>query len=354
LAGCHIRFTARTQLQAKMRAPDDSSPREVADIEWLADQQVGPTGTMTIHDVKWFDCPIAEMHQRCKLGEPPPFEVKPSLYLEWHSQNGRVVLELIDPEIEFVERRSIQAPVPGAHLITDPMPVEAADAELSQKASRDGVMEDSPENSSQAGLGVGIVGLDDDGHTTIEEQFYRSEDEQDSIHSENEQEPHADLQRELDEQAAKIDWAIQFDCDDEDKPEHIRELELMDALIERRTADWMIDMIDHPEQLPRPCDLSEEQAEGPLKSILAQLAIYGISIHVCPHYTPKEAYRWLLEDIFPEELAHKELRHTQWVQGFNTGESSCPACDAEFEREWAKRESELHEDRRSPPLEPPF
>ena len=51
-----------------------------------------------------------------------------------------------------------------------------------------------------------------------------------------------------------------------------------------------------------------------------QLALYGISIHVCPHFTVHETYRWLLEDIFTEELAHKELRHTQWVQGFSTGE----------------------------------
>jgi len=58
-------------------------------------------------------------------------------------------------------------------------------------------------------------------------------------------------------------------------------------------------MIDHPEQLPRPADLSEVEAEVHLKSILGQLALYGISIHVCPHFTVHETYRWLLEDILP-------------------------------------------------------
>ena len=253
LAGCHFRFTTRTELEEPRRRPGDIAPREASDIEWLADQQVGPTGTMTIRQVKWFNCPADELYRRCKLGEPPPFEMRPSLYLEWHSQNGRVVLELVDPEIELIERRSIRTPAPGEHLVIDPLPVEAGGGE-SQKARQteigDDPTDDPLENPSQFGLGITRVELDDEGQATIEERLYQSNEESDLFGDEFKQTSDDDLQRHLDEQTAKIDWAIQFDCDDEDKPNDVRELELMDALIERRTADWMIDMIDHPEQLP--------------------------------------------------------------------------------------------------------
>jgi len=160
--------------------------------------------------------------------------MRPSLYLEWHSQNGRVVLELVDPEIEFIERRSIRTPAPGEHLVIDPLPVEAGGGE-SQKARRteigDDPTDDPLENPSQFGLGITRVELDDEGQATMEERLYQSDEESDLFGDEFKQTSADDLQRHLDEQTAKIDWAIHFDCDDEDKPNDVRELELMDALI---------------------------------------------------------------------------------------------------------------------------
>jgi hypothetical protein len=350
LAGCRIRFNARLELQEMLRGPDDASPREAAEIDWLAGQQVGPTGDMTLRQVKWFNCPAEELYHRAKLGELPPFEIKPTLYLEWYSQNGRVVLELVDPEIEVVERINLQSPAPGDHLKTDPPPTLADEAiGNTSKTFLQASPLESSESDAPPALGVTRIELGDDGNATVEDRRYGSTPNSDD---EDFDDPFRDpasenLQRELDRQAQDIEWALQLNCHDDDKSEDIREMELMDALIERRTADRLTDMLDHPEQLPRPEDVGEQEAEVLLKSILGQLAMFGISIHLCPHFTVHETYRWLVDEIFPEELANRELKHTQWIQSFSTYES-CPACDAEFEREWAERERNSENVSRSP------
>ena len=134
LAGRHIRFEVRNQPDREERRPpergnesecgsemegegeggsecefESESKSEKArlaelNLTGLAWMQIGPTGTMTAaRKVRVADCPPGELYARCKLGEPPPMTWKQCLYLEWFSQNGRVVVELVDPVIEVVE-----------------------------------------------------------------------------------------------------------------------------------------------------------------------------------------------------------------------------------------------------------
>ncbi|MCL4695346.1 MAG: hypothetical protein KJ060_22880, partial [Candidatus Hydrogenedentes bacterium] len=64
-------------------------------------RQIGPTGNMSAKEwVRTFDCPMEEFLQRSRLGEPPPTVWRRRLYLEWYSQNGRVVIEMADPILE--------------------------------------------------------------------------------------------------------------------------------------------------------------------------------------------------------------------------------------------------------------
>lgn len=309
LAGCHLRFTARPTSQEKLSGVADGMPQDAPDIEWLAGQQVGPTADMLIRDVKWFDCPVGEFYLRSKLGEPLPTVIKKSLYLEWYSQNGRVVLELVDPEMEFVQRGTINTPAPGAHLVTDGPPAQTEstsnastnDAEV--ETDRTDLFNDDlfidELDPPQTGLGVTFIGLDEDsGNTTIEEQFYPHAIPREQAAEELDADAIDDLQRHLDQQADAIERSLKFDCHDDDKDESLRELELMDELLERRTGDWMSDLVDHPEKLPQPSDVADDQAEGLLKSILAQLALYGVSIHVCKHFTPKETYAGCWKTFF--------------------------------------------------------
>ncbi len=302
---------------------------------------------MGLREVKTFDCSPEEFYLRSKLDEPPPMELKPFLYLEWYSQNGRVVLELIDPEIEWLEDRPLVVPGSAAHLDTAPPEATAVETESSgpndEAPSDQAPSDDSPpdqtsdEGQSQFGLGVTTVRLDDDGRPSVEEEFYPSSDSDARDDDDESLLPiDEDLQRQLDKQAEDVDWAIAWDGDSDDSDE-IRELKLMDALIERGTGSYLIDLIEKL-QLPHPDDVPENEAEGPLKAVLMQLAMFGIQIHVCEHFTPKETYRWLMTDLLPEEIGHRELRHTQWVQCFDTGESSCPACEAKWDREYAERD----------------
>jgi hypothetical protein len=72
--------------------------------ESFQDRQIGATGEMTAaRKVQIFDCSAEEFLRRSELGEPPPTRWVNCLYLEWFSQNGRVVIELPEPKLEFIE-----------------------------------------------------------------------------------------------------------------------------------------------------------------------------------------------------------------------------------------------------------
>src|SRR3954465_11681512 len=77
---------------ANEREPSDED-RKLARA--FAPQQVGSTGLMTAaRRVRSFDRPPEDVEQE----QLPPATLRQCLYLEWFSQNGRVVLEVVDPQ----------------------------------------------------------------------------------------------------------------------------------------------------------------------------------------------------------------------------------------------------------------
>lgn len=313
LAGRHIRFEARPASLSEEEQPDADQSTDLTNFAW---QQIGPTGTMTAaRMVRVADCPSAELYHRARVGEPPPTEWKRSLYLEWFGQNGRVVVELVDPLIEEIP--------PDKSPASDPS-------------------DETPEGPGSA-LGVGGSGLgeDDPGDSAFPDSAF---DDIDLGESRPEDDPYSlfpeDLEREFETQARDLDRQIESD---EDKPKELREMELLDDLIENSDGEPIISLFDGPLKLPRPDDLQDEEAEQALKTLLAQLAVFGIALDVCKHFTPRDAYRLLLEEICVEERAYPELRQTQWVQHFMTSEY-CEQCDAEMEEEFRR-----YEDRRDEP-----
>ena len=109
------------------------------------------------------------------------------------------------------------------------------------------------------------------------------------------------------------------------------EMELMDHMIEHEDGEIINLIFDEPIRLPTPEELTtDEQAEGPLKVVLTRLALFGIALDVCEHYTPRMAYRYLVETMLPNERAYPQMRQTQWVQHFSTSDD-CPDCQKEFE-----------------------
>jgi len=311
LRGKHIRFEARSVPECDV----SNSCRADPDLSGIAWQQVGPTGTMTsARMVKVSDCPPAEFYIRSKLGEPPPTEWKRCLYLEWYSQNGRVVVELADPVLEFVDSED-----PFADGMS-PLELEQADSGLS-------------------GLDITAIHLDEEAgiHQAYTAQ---SEDVDREAHDDTFGLIPDELQRQLDAEARKIDRAI---GSEEDESETIREMELMDHLIEHSDGEPVWSILDAPSKLPHPDDLDDQQVEGILKSILVQLALFGIALDVCEHCTPRDAYRMLIERVLKEERFHPELRQTQWVQHFMTHDF-CKQCEVEAENKYEEYERRRKED----------
>lgn len=205
------------------------------------------------------------------------------LSLEWFSQNGRVTLDLTDPVLEAV-----------------------ADEEDDENETSD---------EAEADL-VAMTAGDED------------EDEEDPYGLFPEE-----LMEQFDSHAEELDREVLPEIE---PPEPVRprmsEVEYMEDLIENGEGVPVGSVFDPPIKLPRPDGLSDVEAEAALKILLAKLAEHGISLDVCEHFTPADAYELLIEEICPYELTHPELEATRWVQHFSTSDF-CETCEAEFERE---------------------
>ncbi len=278
LRGRRFRFEARPDPDQD-RDDLDTPPSDDANLSGLAWRQVGPTGVMTAARTRDSAGGSSDSSVGC-------------LYLEWWGQNGRVTVELVDPIIEFIEADEEEALKPEREHERD-LDLTEDDEDVPFETWTDGFEEEDE---------------DEDAYGLIPEE----------------------LQRQLDGEARQTDLSIQAEDDESDV---IRELELMDDLIERGEGDPIGTILEETVKLPPADSLDDEQAERELKKLLALLARYNIALAICEHFTPRDAYRLLLEHILLEETAHPELRATQWVQHFMTAEY-CKECEAEMEREF--------------------
>ena len=271
--------------------------------------QIGPTGIMTANEwVRTFDCPVEEFLQRSRLGEPPPTVWRRRLYLEWYSQNGRVLVEMADPVLEECVRQPQGEDdegdwVPIPHLALPP---------------------DLPGTATEPGLGVTTFELDGDEahieHWTMRQQPEENEDEYDTVPD--------DFQRKLDEEARAIDRAIQGR--EPVAGDETAEMELMDQCLEHSETRPVISLLEDIDKLPRPEALDDEAVEAELKSVLTQLAMLGVALDVCEHCSPRDCYRMLLDEILSDSETYEELIGTGWTQHMMTSEY-CPQCLAELE-----------------------
>ena len=313
LKGKHIRFEA-PNAEALENVPCE--PGELADLAW---QQVGPTGTMTAERKVKVDDGSPEESSASGERNRSPLRLKRCLFLEWFSQNGRVVLELIDPIIEFVDSES-EEPADKARD-----PDELADG----PSERGGVSTELPGTGPSEELTAGDFEPQGDALEAFGEDDEEAEDDID---------PYGlfpdDLKEQFEREASALDRVI---ASDDETSETIREIELMDELIEHGEGDVIASIFEQPLRLPRPEHLGDDEVETMLKTLLAQLALFGIALDVCEHYSPRDAYRLLLERICCEERTYPELRQTQWVHHFMTSEF-CDECDAEMQREFEEYE----------------
>jgi hypothetical protein len=268
---------------------------------------------------------------------------KRCLRLEWFSQNGPVLIELIDPQLEMVEYNDLEVNPAGP-----PRPRADTDDEL---FDGDPTYSDPQEDPLDPGDEVLDAVPWDDDEEDLEEPSWLAEET-------DEEDPYElipeDLKQQFDDAACETDRELNLDqapyeappwvtADDEEASSVIREMELMDDCIEHGEGELLADLFEGPLQLPRPEQIaSDEEAERVLKRLLAQLARCGVALAVCHHFTPKDAYRLLIDEICVQERAYRELQGTQWVQTFMTSEY-CPLCEEEFEREYQEYEKRRKE-----------
>ena len=70
--------------------------------------------------------------------------------------------------------------------------------------------------------------------------------------------------------------------------------------------------------------------------LLTRLALHGVALDMCEHYTALDSYRLLIEEILPEAQIHPQLCSTGFIQHYATWEH-CAVCAAEFDAEYERR-----------------
>jgi hypothetical protein len=291
----------------EFEVPRNDRPPTDADRERVArfrNQQIGPVGEITAaRKRKTFEGSAEEFYLRSKL--PPPVHWSQCLYMEWFSQNGRVVIELADPEFRFVEAGD----APESPVGVDDFPEGAEDSGAGAIPDAMGVFPDDEMDPLA-------------GHDVAEEEAANGEDESYGLIPD-------DLNRELERSARRTDREIAGESADASKA--IEECEMLDDLIEHGegtpTGKLLAEL-----RLPSPAeDLTESQAGQAMSAALMELALFGVAFHICEHCSIQDAYRILIEKVCAECTVFPEMRGTSFVQHFSTSDF-CQHCqDAPLE-----------------------
>jgi hypothetical protein len=85
--------------------------------------------------------------------------------------------------------------------------------------------------------------------------------------------------------------------------------------------------------------LNDSEVESAFKVILRRLAMHSVALDMCEHFTCRDAYRLLVEEILPKYPIYPGLPLTGYVQHYSTWEF-CRKCDEEFEAKWQAEEKE--------------
>ncbi len=320
LAGHHLRFEARPSpmIEQGTLSEEEIDERRIA---WM---QIGVPGEMTAaKQVRAFDCSIDEFLRRSKLDEQPPTEWKRMLYLEWYGQNGRVVIELVDPLIEIDPDEN--GPTTLGFFASE----QSGGDET--RLDEDGLDED-----------LDLEFSDDVPWPEVEANEFDDDSEDGAILAfepmpdESDDDPYGlfpkDLEASLETSSSDQPWS------DGPDPETLALWERLDALEDHSQDVPLCTLFDPPLKVPPPESLNEEQVALALNSILMELALHNVALHMCEHFTPRTAYELLVNDILRNEETHPELPRSDMTQNFDTS-SYCAECDAEFERRYAERKS---------------
>ncbi len=330
LAGKHFKFSTPRFDQAD---PQQSDPLP-EDIQRLVDRQIGVIGEVRLLRRRVPTIPLDDFTLLDRAGQQRCSVEKDCLYLEWFSQNGRVVAEIVDPSIEYVDDQQTDRDDPPvfepmgdgldssiAETYLDLEGRAIADAEMED--GRDGDDETEMDDEADDPYGLFAPDLDQNLADALKTPDTLRDSDFDERYDEDGGEP---TTRSWDEVIPGLDPAIKA------------MYEQWDEIFEGKKDEPVAYLFDTPLRLPPPDRVSTDQEAQPLVvAILAKLALLSVAVDVCEHYTPLQTYRLLMTEILPTAKVHPNLAASRMIQHYSTSDH-CETCDAEFEAEYNARQ----------------
>jgi hypothetical protein len=320
-------FGKRVQFETALADEEDESeegePQAAGstsqpDFEAIEIQQIGPTGVM-----KLVRSPAV----------PGTGQENVLLTLQWFSQNGEMSIDLVNPRLEFVvgdEDPKIQADDDE----DDGESVFIKDSEEDLPEFPEDADEDDPYGLFPPQLEEQL-----EGETRSPEIAAIDE----GALADGESEPATGLEDPLAdypfEGRPKRRWdEVIPDIDDQTK----RLYESWDEIFEGKKDVPLCTIFDPPLSIYPVDKLNDAEVESAFKVILRRLAMHSVALDMCEHFTCRDAYRLLVEEILPKYPVYPGLPLTGYVQHYSTWEY-CRKCDEEFEAKWQAEEKEREE-----------
>lgn len=254
--------------------------------------------------------------------DPSKCHQNASLYLQWHSQNGTVALELLDSLIK-IDRIDSLPFSPTDENSSDTVATSLFPPTVSSFLNSDDtcfeIVADSPTGAGESMAESAAESDNDDHfqlfHPDLEDQIRQSATEYPDSSPTTTSLP----RRRWEEIIPGID------------PETKRLYETWDEVLGGEKDEPLTLLFDEPLCLPTPASLQNEtQAWQVLTQLLQAMALRGVAFDMCHHISAKEAYRLLIEELLPEAGVHPGLVDTGFICHFGTAEF-CPHCQSEFE-----------------------
>ncbi len=261
-------------------------------------RQVGVVGDSSLQMARIPLVSAAEFLDHKMAGMDPPEAELPCLRLQWFGQNGCVKLELVNPKIEY-EGSYDELADPDPEPDTEPPADEAGAISIPGMEINDGA-----------------YGLFPDDFDEQIRQSAAVDDVDDGVPCDSRP-----------EQAKPRDWEEVIPGI---SPETKAMYEQWDEVVDGVKDEPLTWLFQESLQLPTPAQVAdEEQAWRVLQLLLSEMAMRGVAFHMCEHYTAKQAYRLLIEEILPRAHVHPNLVATGFTQNYMTHEF-CAECEAEI------------------------
>jgi hypothetical protein len=327
-------FGKRVQFETELADDDNeddsedgepgAAPRLVSpDFEAIEIQQIGPTGKMQL-----VRTPLADGSGKVNV----------HLVLHWFSQNGEMQVDLVNPRLEFVAEDEDEktSSLAAADEEDDGESVFLKDSEEEFPEFPDDADADDP-------YGLFPPQLEEQLEDETKSADIAAIDE--GAFENGPVEPGAGMDDPLSEypleERPKRSWDEVIPGIDEQTK---RLYESWDEIFEGKKDVPLCTIFDPPLTIYPVDKLSDAEVESAFKVILRRLAMHSVALDMCEHFTPRDAYRLLVEEILPKCPVYPGLPLTGYVQHYSTWEY-CRKCDEEFEAKWQAEEKEREERR---------